>query len=162
MNLSEFKQQFEAAVSASEGPASIEAVWLAFNASLSSLLDDETCEEFGFSAGWAAHQEASRPVEDRSRFQIYFGRLIDLSSQGRQRTVEINVYYRYLMTAELQAWMDDRLAFDREAAFCLADGKDVIGQKLAAFFDFVDRQQRLWETVRGFAPESRDIQFYTW
>lgn len=162
MNLNESKVQFDRLMPAGEDSAVVEMAWLAFKALFAHFPEGERCEEFAFSAGWAAHHDGFHPVEARSRFQVYFGRQLDLVESGGSRTVEINLYYRYQMTPDLQGWIDERRAFDLEDGICLDDGREVLGQKLTAFFEAVDRQQRLWEMLRELVPLTRDIQFYTW
>jgi hypothetical protein len=110
----------------------------------------------------AAQYDGARVIQDETRFQLYFGRLIDFQSGEMARTVEINIYIRYAMNQELQALVDEQEVFNLEDAYCLAEGEAAIRQKLNAVFGFVDRRERLWKIITGLTPLQQEFQFYTW
>jgi hypothetical protein len=58
---------------------SVEQAWTAFKASLPEPLDEDYYEELSFSLSLASHYDGNKSVIDENLFQIYFGRLIDIT-----------------------------------------------------------------------------------
>ncbi len=159
MDIYQLKTRFEAIPSSTPSPATVEALWRLYSETLREQVDEEDCEEYGFSAGVAEYRDGSRVVRDEGLFQIYFGRLIDARKGCAWHTAEMYAYIRYPMNTDFVRLLEEMGDFDVGDAFRLSGGEALIRQKLDAFSASVDQKQNLWTAVRAHSPTLQDVQF---
>jgi hypothetical protein len=162
MNIYTLKTQMESIVQ----PAplhvlvSAEQAWGEFKKMLSEDLDEDYCEEFGFSTSLASHFDGKEVHTDENLFQIYFGRLIDADKGYPWRTAEINFYYRYEMNTELQHLLSELKQQDIEIFYCKSEDERRIRQKIDTVFAFADEKHRIWRAVRELKPILSSFHFW--
>jgi hypothetical protein len=132
---------------------SVELAWGYFKQFIRNDLDEDHCEEFGFSVSEVVHGEDIL-------FQIYFGRLIDAVKEHPWRTAEINFYFEYGINSELRLLLMEYPQCDIETAYCTSEEKKVIGQKIDAVIAFADEKQRIWDAVRNLTPVNSSYHFW--
>lgn len=94
MNIYTLKTQFEEMVlpSSSHTLVNAQQAWEIFKASVRDGLDENYCEELGFSTSVASYYDGKSVHYDEDQFQVYFGRLIDAEKGYPWRTAEVNFY----------------------------------------------------------------------
>ena len=162
MNIYALKTAFEETVqpAPSHGLIAAEQAWQYFKAVLMQELDEPHCEEFGFSMSAAAYFDGNNLHIDESRFQVYFGRLIDAQKGQTWSTAEISFYYRYEMNDRLLALMNDLKQQDIETAFCSSDDPKHISQKIKTVFEFADQRHLIWNEIRELQIIQSSFQFW--
>jgi hypothetical protein len=140
---------------------SAEQAWAYLKTSIREPLDEDFCDEFGFSMSLASHYDGNKSVVDENLFQIYFGRLIDPAKGRAWRTAEINFYYRYPMNAQLRALLAELPQQDFEVAYCTTEEEAVIRQKIDSVFAFADQKQSIWDAVRELQPTLASYHFWS-
>jgi hypothetical protein len=165
MDLATFKAQLEAEIrpNPTGPPVQVEKAWAILCAALNAPPDEASCEALSFSLSFASIHEGKVIHVDKTRFQIYFGWLIDAaagSASAGWRTIEINFYYRYAMTGHLARILAALPAQDVETAYCRGEEKAAIDQKIALVTAYAAERREMWDAVRSMEPVTASYQFW--
>lgn len=161
MDIYALKAHFEAELY--RGPArrlaAAEPAWACFRAAARLRPDGAAGEAISFSLGLAAQRQGRAVTVDATRFQVYFGRLID--SDGRQpwRVADVTFYFRFPLTQALAGWLAAGGGRDLEAAFGAADGEAAIAAKLAPVWAGAEAAEPVWPLLRGLVPTTASFEF---
>ena len=162
MNIYEFKTESDRIFQ--PGPThaliSVEQAWAAFKASLTEPLEEDFSDELSFSFSLASQYDGNKTVIDENLFQIYFGRLIDITKSYPWRTAEINFYYRYSMNPQLRSLLADLTQQDFEVAYSTTEDPAVIQQKIDSVLAFADQNYTIWDVVRELKPALSSYHFW--
>lgn len=122
-----------------------ERAWLALRRLLSTPPSGTAYQELCFSVDKDEPTGVTAQVEHQQQLLVYLGWLIDAEKGSAWSTIEITLYYRYLLSADLAERLDDlrRHSFDTALEADPAD-PDLAG----TFMRRIDAAEPVWAMLR--------------